>query len=124
MATLKIKKRVAVAELDLDQLMKISAKNKQYEPLRKYPIVSRDISILVRGEVSVAEVAELIRRKGGNLAISAELFDIYQKDGKNSLAFHINFASEDRTLESKEVDSLMENITNALKKELGMIVRM
>ncbi|HLN19115.1 MAG TPA: phenylalanine--tRNA ligase subunit beta, partial [Patescibacteria group bacterium] len=118
----KIKKRVAMAELDLELLRKFASYEKVYKPLPKFPIVTRDISLLDKGNLAVAEISAFIKKNGGNLVLSVELFDTFQKDGVTSHAFHINLGA-DRTLEGKEVDEIVQKIISELEKELNLEVR-
>jgi len=122
-ANFKIGKRVAIFELDMDRLLKVSRKEKVYSAISRFPIVTRDISMLIDRKISVAKISDVIKKAGGELVISSELFDIFAKDGKNSFAFHIDLGSNERTLESKEVDDVMGKIISALEKEIGAEVR-
>lgn len=122
LAQYKIKKRVAIAEFDLEILRKYSSKEKTYQPLRKFPIVTRDISLLDRSGLPVAEIAKFIQKTGSNLVLSVELFDTFQKDGVTSHAFHINFGAN-RTLERKEVEDVIQKVISGLKKELQVGIR-
>lgn len=57
----------------------------------------------------------------------AEWFDTYTgkgvEEGKKSVAFHLVFGSSERTLEAKEVDEVMNRITDALHQESGAVRR-
>ncbi len=118
----KIKKRAVMAEFDLEILRKYASKEKIYKSLPKFPIVMRDISMLDKSGMTVAEISNFIKKAGGKLVISVELFDIFQKDGSVSYAFHIHFGT-DRTLEGKEIDEMMNEIISRLEKELQMEIR-
>ena len=117
----KIDKRVAIAEFDLEKLRAVQ-KEKIYQPMAKFPIVRRDISFLIKKEISAAGISDFIREKGGELVLKAELFDLFKKDGQASLAFHIEFSAR-RTLNSQEVDAVMNKIIAALEKDLGVEIR-
>ena len=119
----KIKSPVVMAELDLEVLKKYAGKLKTYVPISKYPIVIRDISLLIQNNTTYAQIIDAIKKTGGDLVKDIELFDIFEKDNKKSLAFHIEFGRDDRTLESKEVDEAMEKIVSILEKELKVEVR-
>jgi phenylalanyl-tRNA synthetase beta chain len=55
------------------------------------------------------------------LRIAVDWFDTYRgdklPDDKKSVAMHLTFSATDRTLESKEVDGMMEKILLALKEK-------
>jgi phenylalanyl-tRNA synthetase beta chain len=58
-------------------------------------------------------------RKATTLLQQVEWFDTYTgtgvEAGKKSVAFHLTFISQERTLEAKEVDEAMNQITTALQ---------
>ena len=119
----KITKRVAVAEFDLDKLLKVSQKEIVYKQLQKFPTITRDISLLAKGETKAADIKNLIIKIGGKLVLNVEMFDVFFKDKQTSFAYHIEFGASDRTLENKEVDEVMGKIVAGLEKELGLEIR-
>lgn len=116
----KIKKRVAYVEIDFEALFQSVPQTKTFVPMRKYPEVLRDISLYVPETVRVKDIVETIRKAGGSLVLQSELFDHYFDETKDmkSLAFHIHFGADDRTLEGQEVDTLLEDIVTTLTSEL------
>lgn len=118
----KIKKRLALAEIDLEILRKHASSEKTYKSLPKFPIVTRDISLLDKNKLTVAEISAFIKKAGGNLVLSVELFDTFQKEGIMSHAFHIHLGA-DRTLSGQEVDKVVQKIISGLEKELRMEIR-
>ncbi len=119
----KIGKRVAICELDTEKLLKISQKEIVYKALQKFPTITRDISMLAKGETKAIEIQKLIKKIGGNLVLSVEMFDVFFKDGVTSFAYHIEFGASERTLENKEADEVMGKIVSSLEKELKLEIR-
>ncbi|MFZ2975874.1 MAG: phenylalanine--tRNA ligase subunit beta [Candidatus Moraniibacteriota bacterium] len=119
----KIGKRVAICELDTQKLLKISQKEITYKTLQKFPIITRDISMLAKGETKAIEIQKLIKKIGGNLVLNVSMFDVFFKDGQTSFAYHIEFGALERTLENVEVDEVMGEIVLGLEKELGLEIR-
>jgi len=119
-----IKKPVAVFEIDFNLLNQCFKQNKEFKPLRKYPVILRDISIFVSLGKEAEEVIKTIKKSGGGDLIKVDLFDVFdnQAEEKRSLAFHLTFAKDNRTMKSKEVDKLMKKIGEALEK-MGAKVR-
>jgi len=117
-----IQKRIACFEFDLEVLQKNATLVKTYKTISRYPAITRDISMISQNKIKVADILENIQKNGGTLIQDVELFDIFQKENKNSFAFHIKF-SADRTLESQEVDGAMQKIIQALEKNLGVEIR-
>jgi phenylalanyl-tRNA synthetase beta chain len=119
-----IRERVSMFELDLAKLQKFSESEREYLPIRKYPTATRDISLIINGDASVDDVLKIIQKAGGNLVLDADLFDMFETEsGGMSLAFHIIFGANDRTLANSEVDILMKKIITSLEKELKVVVR-
>ena len=81
------------------------------------------------GESSVAasDIRREILRSGGEFLRSADLFDLYDKapipEGQRSLAFSLQFRSDDRTLTDAEVDEAFSAIVQALDQKFGYKLR-
>ncbi|WP_243834339.1 phenylalanine--tRNA ligase subunit beta [Halanaerobium saccharolyticum] len=117
-----------VFELDLDFLFEITAeKSYQYHKLVKYPVLARDLAIVMAEDVAVGDIHQAIREKGGSMLKGLELFDIYQGDqieaGYQSAAFELKFQAEDRTLTDQEVNERFNQIVNHLKEEYSAEIR-
>ncbi|MBE3586705.1 MAG: phenylalanine--tRNA ligase subunit beta [Thermoanaerobacter sp.] len=119
--------RVCAFELDLASLLALTGGPPRYQPLPRLPGVRRDLALVVSREVPAADVLRVIRRAGGNLLRSVELFDVYEgeqvKEGCRSLAFSLLFQAGDRTLTDAEVTARIEAISGALVEELGAELR-
>ncbi|HBG39588.1 MAG TPA: phenylalanine--tRNA ligase subunit beta, partial [Clostridiaceae bacterium] len=102
-----IEERVYIAEIDLNSVFKASNLNKKYKSLPKYPSVSRDIAMLVKDEVTAAEIENIIRANGKDILESIKLFDVYKgkqvPEGMKSIAYSITYRAEGRTLKDEEV---------------------
>jgi phenylalanyl-tRNA synthetase beta chain len=122
LANYKIGKRVAMVKFELESLMK-NVSERQFVSLRKYPTVVRDVSMMASRKITVAEIMKNIQTSGEEMVLGVELFDVFQKEEKNSFAYHIELGADDRTLESADVDEAMEKIVSNLEKELGVEIR-
>ncbi|MFT5134373.1 MAG: phenylalanyl-tRNA synthetase beta chain [Gammaproteobacteria bacterium] len=114
-----------VFELDLSQ---ISLKKAiKFTKTSKFPIVKRDISILVEQQIPVFAVMNCIKKESKELLNNLELFDLYQGEGidleKKSLALGLTFQKSSSTLTEEEVESVMVRILNALFSEFGATLR-
>ncbi len=119
-----IEKKVAMFEIDLGKLQLTAEKEREFKPLRKFPISERDISMVADEEVRVDEIMQIIQETGGNMVINTDLFDIYDlSENETSFAFRIFFADDNRTLRNEEVDDVMKKIINNLEKDLEIKVR-
>ncbi len=110
--------RAYIAVLDMPAIYDKTTFDRKYEGIAKYPAVSRDISMIMPKSLQVGDVEEVIRKKGGSLLESYQLFDIYEgaqiRLGFKSVAYSIVFRAKDHTLEDKEVSEVMDKILTAL----------
>lgn len=117
--TYNIKDRVYLAVIDMPYIVELATFDRKYEGIAKYPAVTRDISMVMKKEILVGQVEEVIEKKGGAILESYQLFDIYEgaqiKEGYKSVAYSITFRAKDKTLEDSDVNTSMERIL----KELG-----
>lgn len=116
---LGISKGINFFEINFEKLQKLSVEKREYKQISQHPIATRDVSTLVMREVPVEEVLSEISAAGGELLKNVETFDVYEGEelaGKKSLAFHITFQAEDRTLNSEEINGAMKNIIQAIQK--------
>jgi phenylalanyl-tRNA synthetase beta chain len=118
-----IKGDAALAEIDLDALLKLVVEEHEYQPLAKYPSMMRDISILVEPTVRVGEIMQAIQESDLKYIEDVDLIDEYDVAPKRSLTFRIIFQAQDRTLTDKEVNQEMEKIVKVLKNKFGVQIR-
>lgn len=118
---LKLKGYMAVCEVSLEAIFASAEAERVYAPPSLYPAIVRDLAILVPVRTTVESVLEKMETAGGALVRDIDLFDMYEDeelgDGMKSLAFHIIFQSDERTLTSKEVDEIMAKIGYILEGE-------
>ena len=122
LADFDIHHRVAMFEFDLELLQEFSDGEREFQSIRRFPDVARDISMLSTSENRVDDILEVIQDAGGELVLDVDLFDIFEKETETSYAFHIIFGA-DRTLEGKEVDLVMAKIISELENKLGVEIR-
>lgn len=115
----EIGEKAYVGVLDMPEVTARASFDTKYQGIAKYPAVSRDLSMLVKKEILAGEVESVIRKSGGNILESCELFDIYEgaqiKEGYKSMAYALTFRTKDRTLEEKDITDVM----NKILKNLG-----
>lgn len=114
-------------ELDLTELLQQIPRQQAYRPVPRFPAVERDLSVVVEGHVPAGELMAIVRRSGGDLLRTVEIFDVYTGEqvpaGKKSVSFSLRFASNERTLTEEEVDRLISQILTDLKEQFGATLR-
>ncbi len=115
------------AELSFEALLESQGPGASYRPLPRFPAVNRDIAVVCREEVTVGALTACIRRSGGKLLQSVDLFDIYRgqgvAEGSKSAAFSLTLRAEDRSITAAEADQELKTILEALERELGAVLR-
>jgi phenylalanyl-tRNA synthetase beta chain len=89
----------------------------------RYPAVDRDLAVIVGEDVLAASVESSIRGHAGPLLRSVTLFDIYRgrplEAAEKSLAYRLEFGTDERTLVESEVDAAVTAITEGLAADVG-----
>ena len=120
-------KAVYGAEIYYYKLKELFNDKIMFKAVSKYPIVERDIAVLVDNKVSCGDIVDVIKSVGGEYLEKVSLFDIYQGEqvgvGKKSMAFNLIFVAQDRTLNVDEVDQIIKNILSQLTEKLGAELR-
>ena len=119
--------RVYVAEIDIDTIFENITLTKSYNPLPKYPSTSRDIALIVKDEVFVKQIEDIIKSNGEDLVESYKLFDVYKgaqiEKGHKSIAYSITYRSKDKTLTDEDVAKVHEKILSELSEKLNANLR-
>lgn len=119
--------RVYIAVLDVEAMIDTANMVSVYKALPKFPAVTRDISMVINENVFVKEIENVIKKKGGKLLETINLFDVYQgsqiEKGFKSVSYSITFRAPDRTLVDDDVNAVMKKILSTLESELGAILR-
>ena len=75
---LDIKNRqVCIAEIRLDKAMPFAVNKKSFKELPAYPAIARDISVLLKQDVSLDEVIAGIKTQAGPALESVKIVDFY-----------------------------------------------
>ena len=115
------------AELSFDALFAARGEDAVYQPLPKFPAVTRDIAVVCDKAVTVGALEDCIRRGAKGLLKEVVLFDIYTgagiPEGKKSVAFNLTLRADDRSLTAEEADADVKSILDLLASELNAVLR-
>ncbi|MBR5470586.1 MAG: phenylalanine--tRNA ligase subunit beta [Oscillibacter sp.] len=115
------------AELSFDALFAARGEDPVYQPLPKFPAVTRDIAVVCDKAVTVGALEDCIRRGAKGLLKDVALFDIYTgtgiPEGKKSVAFNLTLRADDRSLTAEEADADVKSILDLLASELNAVLR-
>ncbi len=119
--------RCYLAELDFEEILEQGILTKKYQPLPKYPSILRDIAIVLRDHIEIAEIEKIFEPYLEGILESYELFDVYQGDqidkGYKSIAYSLIYRDFDKTLKEKEVNEVHEQILKNLEENIGASLR-
>ena len=116
------------AELDWTALVALATPHlaRTYQTVSRYPVVDRDIAVVVAHSQAVGPMIETIRKTGRPLLREVGVFDLYEGErigaGNKSVAFSLRFGA-DRTLKDAEVDKRVNAIVEQLSTTYGAVLR-
>lgn len=118
---------VYYAELDTDYLSSLPEKTYATKEISKFPIVERDIAVVVDEIVTNGELISAIKSACGKYFSECELFDIYRSESlgkdKKSLAYKIRLVSEEKTLTADEINGIIKKVLKSLEFRFGAKLR-
>ena len=118
---------VYTAELSFEAMYEMRGGIPVYQPLPKFPAVTRDIAVVCDEGVTVGALEESIRCGAKGLLKDVSLFDIYRGPGvaigKKSVAFNLVLRADDRSLTGEEEDEDVQSILAALKADHNAVLR-
>ncbi len=125
LAAFEIAEPVYLFEVDVSSLTPCTVEHKRFQPIPKFPAVTRDIALVVDSGVTHKQMQDII--KSFPLVVHVTLFDVYSGEqvppGKKSLAYRLAFQSPDHTLTDEEAGKVQQQILDRLSHELGATLR-
>ncbi len=123
--------QVYVFQLDLGLLVasldESQNSTRKFAAYSSFPASDRDIAFFAPVEVAVVEITSAMKKAGGSLLDSVELFDEYRGDnvpaGQRSLAFRLIYRSGDRTLSETDVEPAQQKVRDVLVEKFGVSLR-
>lgn len=122
-----IENQVYFAEFNFDLLLKKLNTKVTFEELAKFPVVKRDLSMLLDKKVKFEDIQRLASKAERNLLTGVNLFDLYEGDnleaGKKSYAVSFYLQDKNKTLTDKQIDKIMNKFISTFERELGAQLR-
>ena len=122
-----------LAEIDFNKLATHTNNSRKYRPLPKFPIVPRDIAVVVDRNIEAQTVIDIINTAKTQVIVeNAKVFDVYYPkeagdkgipEGKKSMAFSFELRSDERTLTDEDINRAVNTILKALKFRLDAVLR-
>jgi len=107
-------------EMDFSKMVKWAGEERRFQSLPKFPVVYRDLSVVVDRALEAEKVMEAIRAFQQPFVEEITLFDIYQgppiPEGGKGISYRIRYQANDRTLTDEEVNQYHEKILTRLRE--------
>ncbi|HEU4741257.1 MAG TPA: phenylalanine--tRNA ligase subunit beta [Meiothermus sp.] len=104
-----------LAELELP----LPKSETRFKDVAKYPASLRDLAVVVPEAVPYSEIERIIRANAGAYLEQLQIFDVYRgtplEPGHKSMAFHLSFRHQGRTLTDLETDGFMQQVIGAIE---------
>ena len=122
-----IKQRCCALELDVEKLFAHKRTRLMVDQIARYPVVERDIAVVMANEVTAAIALKVIRDAEKELLKDVVVFDLYSGEqvaaGYKSMAFRMTFQSLEKTLTENDINSSVNRIVERLQKDLSAQLR-
>jgi len=118
---------VFFAQIRWEVLLNQKIKPREFSALSKFPVVRRDLSIVLDKKVSFAELEKVAQKTERKILQNVSVFDIYEGDkieeGKKSYSVAFSLQDKDKTLDEKTIEKTMQRLIAAYEKEVGALIR-
>ena len=123
-----VKSEVYAADFDWDTVLDLVIYTKTgFQEISKFPVVRRDLSLLVDKSVSFEKLRMIAIKADNKILKSVSLFDVYEgsklPDGKKSYALAFTMGDATRTLTDMHVDKVMKKLMNSFRQQVGAEIR-
>jgi phenylalanyl-tRNA synthetase beta chain len=123
-----IKQPVYYSIINWDNLFTLVKRQKtQFKPIPKYPVMRRDLALLVDSDVQFDALSNIAQQSERKLLKRVDIFDVYtgkgMPSGKKSYALSFEFRDENKTLTDQVVDKSIKRIYEQLNKQTGAELR-
>ncbi|MCK9320675.1 MAG: phenylalanine--tRNA ligase subunit beta, partial [Bacteroidales bacterium] len=125
-----IKQDIYFADFNWDLVVKAlqNAKEIKYEEISKFPEVRRDLALVIDDSVSFAEIENLAYQTEKKfLKKNITLFDVYKGEklpqGKKQYALSFTLQDNEKTLNDKQIESIMNKLLKSFEDKLGAKLR-
>jgi phenylalanyl-tRNA synthetase beta chain len=117
------KDEIYVAEISMTKLYEKQIKPIKFKEANKYPEIVKDLAFVVDNSVESEVIKDQIKKSGGRLLDTVEVFDIYQMENEKSIAYKLTFKDNTRTLSDEEVMEVFNKIINEVESKTSAKLR-
>jgi phenylalanyl-tRNA synthetase beta chain len=111
--------RAAILDLDLRAVERLSAADKKYSPVRRYPSSAFDLSVIAGARELAGKLQDLISGFAGPLLETIQFLREYSgpqlAEGQKSISFRLTVGSSEGTLSSEQVTEVRGRIIEGMR---------
>ncbi len=119
--------RRAVYMFELDAIAALASAAPKAIPVSKYPVIRRDIAVVVDDKISVDELVRAVASAAPDLIQEVRIFDVYKgpgiEAGLKSVALGLILQETSRTLTDDDADSAMAEAVRKLQENFAAELR-
>ncbi|MFC1809542.1 phenylalanine--tRNA ligase subunit beta [Candidatus Omnitrophota bacterium] len=116
-----VETEIFICELDVATISECALLEKTHKEISKFPVVKRDIAVIVEHDTLVQDVQNTIIEHADGLITHIALIDSFAgkhlPKGKKNIAFSMEFSRNDRTLSGEEIQRVYDDIFTSLNKK-------
>ena len=114
---------IAMFELNADLFKSYPSRNNSFKPLPLFPLVEKDLSILVDESVKWEEIDNSINMMVKKLEFIGEYRGNQIPEGKKSITLRVWIGNKDSTMTSEQINNRMSGIMKALSRSCNAELR-
>ncbi|MGM8215553.1 phenylalanine--tRNA ligase subunit beta [Bacillaceae bacterium W0354] len=116
-----------IFDLNLEKVFTVYEQNDTYNQITKYPSIAQDLAFVVDRDIPATQLEKAIFEQGQPYLKTVRVFDVYQgehmEEGKKSIAFHLVFENNERTLKDEEIEEARNKIVKYLEEKYNAVLR-
>jgi phenylalanyl-tRNA synthetase beta chain len=121
-----IQQDVYIAEIDAAVLECCFNPEVTYVPPSRFPVVQRDLSLILPPSVTVQSLVELVR-SSDSLIRDVCVFDLFERTekdgGERSVALSLEIADYKGTLQDEKISDILSKVGSNAESKLGAVIR-
>lgn len=122
-----LEKPVAVATINFDAVAPHAGNIRRYEPLPRFPAVTRDLSVIVDEPVQWRQIEQAIDELAQPTREAVDYVTTYRgkpvEAGRKSVTLTLTYRGQEGTLRGEQVDEMVSQVVEALGRKLGAVLR-
>ena len=126
---LSISSQIYLFEFDMEVITRQLQRNKLviYKEYSLYPKIVKDLSFIIQKDIQFEKLQEALYCNGTKFLSEINILDEYRgnsiPEGSTSLCLQLIFQSKEKTLENKEIETIVNNLQFVLVDKFNALIR-